>query len=316
MQKTISVIVPVLNEENNISILKEEIFKIFKNISYDLELIFINDGSSDNSQEIIEDICLKNNEVKYIEFSRTFGKERAISAGFKFVSGDAVIVIDADLQHPPSIILEMIKKWELGSDVVIGLRENNGESGLIRKIGSNTFYYIMNILSETPFEKGSTDFRIMDRQVVDEFNKFTEKNRITRGLIDWLGFSRDFVKFKASKRNGGKTTFSFIKLFKLAISSAVSHSLFPLKLSGYLGLFVMIISSIGGGVVIFEMYILNDPLGWSISGTAQLAILLVFFLGIILSCLGLIALYIGNIHDILLNRPLYVIKKTNNINKE
>lgn len=313
MQKTISIIVPVYNESKNIPLITDEVISIFANISYDYELIFVNDGSKDNSQDVIDSLTASNTKIKSIEFSRNFGKEAATSAGLQFCSGDAAIFIDADLQHPPQLILEFIKKWEEGFDVVIGKRSKTKGTSMLKSLTSFLYYKIINSISETPIEPGATDFRLVNRTVIDAFNGFSERERITRGLIDWLGFKRTFVRFVAEERAHGEASYSYLKLIKLAVSSSIAHSLMPLKFAGYLGTLIMIISGIAGTIVFIENYIFNDVLGWSITGSAKLAVLMIFFIGLVLACLGLIALYIGNIHSEVVGRPLYVVKKKGNI---
>lgn len=257
---------------------------------------------------VIKEISEQNEKVLYLEFSRNFGKEAATSAGIHFATGDAVMAVDADLQHPVGLIGEFIRKWENGADVVIGIRTENQGTTFLKKLASKLYYKIINTISTTPIIPGATDFRLIDRKVVDEFNRFTEHERMTRGLIDWLGFKRDYIYFIAGDRAHGEAKYSYLKLMKLAISSAIAHSLFPLKLAGYLGIFITILSTVGGSVVFIERYIFDDVLSWHISGTAQLAILMIFFIGIVLICLGLIALYIGNIIHEVTARPLYVIR--------
>ncbi len=313
MQKTISVIIPVYNEEKNIPLINAELLNVFSSLSYNCEFIFVNDGSDDFSQRVVDELADKNSKIKSIEFSRNFGKEAATSAGLKNSIGDAVIVIDADLQHPTSLIPELIKKWEGGADVVIGLRTKNKGQSFIKTFCGYIYYKVINAISDTPIKSGATDFRLLDRKVVDEFNKFTEHERITRGLIDWLGFKREFVQFEARERANGLASYSYFKLMKLAFSSSVSHSLVPLKFAGYLGTFIMLVSGIGGVIIFIENYLLNDILDWSITGAAKLAVVMIFFIGLILSCLGLVALYIGNIHNEVSGRPLYVVRSSKNL---
>jgi dolichol-phosphate mannosyltransferase len=311
--KLISIVVPVFNEEKNIPLLIAEVKKTFLDLKdkYTYEIIFIDDGSRDNSLLIIKSFAVREENIKYIEFSRNFGKEAATSAGINNAAGDAVIALDADLQHPIELIPEFLKKWEAGYDVVIGLRTKNPNIPIIKKLASSLYYKIINAISSTPIVSGATDFRLIDKRVVSEFNKFTEHERITRGLIDWLGYRRTFLEFTANERAHGTASYSYLKLFKLAISSSIAHSLFPLKFAGYLGVFIIITSGLGGFVVFVQRYIFDDVLGWSISGTGQLAILMIFFIGIVLACLGLITLYIGNIIHEVSGRPLYVIRDKN-----
>jgi dolichol-phosphate mannosyltransferase len=314
MAKTISIIVPAYNEEKNVPLIAAQIVKTFASLpQYAYELIFVNDGSTDGTQVAIDTLAANNPSIKTIEFSRNFGKEATTSAGYHYAIGDAVMSVDADLQHPPELIPLFIKRWEEGIDVVIGLRTKSRGQSFIKAICSALFYKIINKISDTPIEPRATDFRLIDRVVIDAFNELTEHERMTRGLIDWLGFRRGFIEFEAPERVHGEASYSFYKLTKMAIASTVQHSLLPLKMAGYLGMFITFTSGAGGVVVFIERYMFNDVLNWAVSGTAQLAILLIFFVGLILVCLGLIALYIGSIHHEVSGRPLYVVRAVQNI---
>ncbi len=314
MSKTISIIVPAYNEEKNVPLIAAQIVKTFAALpQYAYEIIFVNDGSTDNTQVAIDTLAANNPSIKTIEFSRNFGKEATTSAGYHYAVGDAVMSVDADLQHPPELIPKFIERWEEGIDVVIGQRTKSPGQSFLKALGSAAFYKLINTISDTPIEPRATDFRLIDRVVIDAFNDLTEHERMTRGLIDWLGFRRSFIEFEAPERVHGEASYSFFKLTKLAITSTVQHSLLPLKLAGYLGMFITFASGVGGIVVFTERYILNDMFNWSISGTAQLAILIIFFVGVILVCLGLIALYIGSIHHEVSGRPLYVVRAIQNI---
>lgn len=315
MSKLISLIIPVYNEEKNLKLFFEALLKTsdFKKEEFVFEFIFVNDGSRDNSAETLMRLAQMDARVKVIDFSRNFGKEAATSAGLFYAQGEAAIIIDADRQHPAELIPEFLNKWIAGAEVVIGFREINQGEGLVKRWGSKLFYKIMNAIGETKFIHGETDFRLVDRKVIDEFNKFTERNRMTRGLIDWLGFKKDYVRFEAKRREAGKAGYSFSKLVRLAMSSFVTYSLFPLKLAGYLGIIITFLSGLFGLFILIERYILRNPLGLYISGPAQLAVLILFFIGVVLICLGLIALYIGNIHSEVVNRPLFVIRGKKNM---
>lgn len=316
-KKLISIIIPVYNEEQNIPLICNRLTQVCNDLAdkYDYEIIFVNDGSKDKSDFIIQDLAQNNEKIKYIEFSRNFGKEIALTAGINCAKGSAGIMIDADLQYPPELIPEFIKKWENGADVVIGIRKKNKNEGLTKKSGSFLFYKIMNLIGETKITPHATDYRLIDERVIKEFNKLTEKNRIARGLIDWLGFKKDYIYFQAQEREFGKPGYSFLKLFRLAMSSFVTHSLFPLKLAGYLGIFITIFAGILGVFIIINQFILNNIFHFVFSGPAMLAIFILFMIGIVLICLGLIALYIANIHNEVVNRPMYIIRKKRNINQ-
>ena len=313
MEKVISVVIPAYNEEENIPLIFNELSKIFEKSAYNCEVIFVNDGSVDKSQSLIDNICKQNVNAKSLEFSKNFGKEAATSAGLHFTKGDAAIVVDADLQHPVELIPQFIERWENGAEIVIGIRKNSKSEGALKKVGSYAFYKIMNAIGDTQIVSNATDFRLIDRKVIDIFNQFTERQRMTRGILDWVGFKKEYLYFEAKDRKTGKPKYGFLKLFKLAISSFVAYSLLPLKLAGYLGLCITFFSGVLGAFIITEKYIFGDPWQLHIKGIAMLAVLLVFLVGITMMCLGLIALYIANIHVEVINRPLYIIKSRNNI---
>ncbi len=305
MQKKISIIIPVYNEGENVSVFYNELNKVLNN-KFDYEIIFIDDGSTDQSAKIIENLASSNPRIKYIEFSRNFGKEVALTAGLNNCSGNAAITIDADLQHPVKLIPDFISKWENGAKVVVGVRKKNKSDTLSKRIGSWSFYKIMSRIADTKIIPNSTDYRLLDRQVINEFNRCTERQRMARGLIDWLGFRQTYIYFDAGNRQDGKPGYSFTKLIKLALSSFVSLSLVPLKLAGYLGIFIILCSAVFGIYMIITDYLLNIQ---DFSGPAILATINLFLIGIVLSCLGLIALYIANIQIEALNRPMYIINK-------
>jgi dolichol-phosphate mannosyltransferase len=313
-KKLISIIIPAYNEGENIPLIYNELLKILKNLEskYDYEMIFIDDGSEDNTLEVLEDLANQNSQVKYIQFSRNFGKEMALTAGFQNAAGDGAISLDADLEHPPEFIPEFLEKWEKGGEVIIGVRKDYRPSNILRKFLNFVFYRMQNLISETKISSQETDYRLLDRKVIDEFNKLRERARITRGLIDWLGFKKDYVYFSVKQRKNRKPSYSFFKLSQLAIEAILSHSLFPLKLTGYLGVMITLFSGVLGAIVLITKYLLKTPWGLSITGTATLAILILFLVGIILCSLGIIALYIANIQKEVANRPLYVIKKKKN----
>lgn len=307
--KLISILIPAYNEEENIVLIHKELKKVLS--SYNYEIIFVDDGSTDDTERVLDSLAKEDDKVKYLQFSRNFGKESAISAGLDMANGCAVLTIDADMQHPVELIPEFIKRWENGFDVVVGVRNKNKGEGFVKKFGSFMFYKIMNVIGETKITPRATDFRLLDRKVVLAFRRFTEHERMARGLIDWLGFKRDYVYFDANARMKGKVAYNNMKLFKLAFSSMIAHSLFPLKLAGYMGALITSIFGGFGAYLMFCKYILRNDFGRSFTGSAQLAILNIFLIGLVLSSLGLIALYIANIKAEVANRPTYVIRKKN-----
>ncbi len=306
--KTISVIVPVFNEERNVAVFYAAIKPILAGLFEHHELLFIDDGSTDETVAELRRLQQVDQAISIIELSRNFGKEVALSAGASNCRGDAAIMIDVDMQHPVDLLPEFVARWRAGAEVVIGVRKNSSDSGILRRIGTALYYQLMNSVSETPFVAGATDYRLLDRIVIDEFNRFTERSRLTRALIDWLGFQRDYVYFNAKARRNGSSRYSMLKLTKLAMSNVVSHSLMPLKLAGYLGLAITPIAGLLGLFIFIEKYLLNDPWNMHFSGPAMLAVVTLFLVGVVLICLGLIALYIANIHAEVVNRPLYVLR--------
>lgn len=304
----LSIVVPVYNEEENIAPFYHELKKVFKQLtSYKFEVLFVDDGSTDATLEEIRKYGAKDRRITCIELVRNFGKELATTAGIHAAQGDAVIMIDGDLQHPVDLIPQFVAHWEKGTEVVVGVRNPTRQGSRLKEFRSTLFYKIFNKVSDTNIIPNGTDFQLLDRAVVNEFNRFTERARITRGLISWLGFPTTYVYFDVNERAGGSASYSTIKLIRLAINSFVSLSLFPLKLAGHLGLVISFFAGLAGLLMLYS-YIFNDPFGFAFSGPAMLAVLILFLVGVLLSCLGLVALYIGTIHNEVTNKPLYVVR--------
>jgi glycosyltransferase involved in cell wall biosynthesis len=309
-QALISIIIPCYNEAQNIEALFTGITEALAPSQYDFEMLFVDDGSKDNSTEVIASLPLSEKfHVKTLSLSRNFGKEIALTAGLDACIGVAAILIDADMQQPPSYMPEFIAKWEAGAEVVVGHRKlDKHYAPLYKRLGSKIFYKLLTAISETPVEAGATEFRLIDRVVIDQFKRFTERRRLTRGLIDWLGFERANVYFKPSQRASGTTGYPLGKLIGLAITSFTSNSLLPLRLTSYIGSIITLLSGLLGIFVLIENNILNDPWNLNFTGTACLGILTIFLIGIVMMALGLIALYIATIHTEVINRPLYAVR--------
>lgn len=305
-KKTIDVIVPVLNEANNLPILTETILDVWQQLepSYRLHMVFVNDGSTDTSLDILHDLAKTHKHIEIIDFSRNFGKEAAVTAGLNQSKGDAAILIDADLQHPPDRIPDFIKCWEEGAEVVIGERQNQPAS-LTRRASSWLYYKTLKILTgEAPI--GRSDFRLLDRAVISEFNRLTEHDRMARDLIDWLGFRCAYVEFEANDRANGDPNYSYSHLIHLALTGFMANSLFPLKVAGYLGIFMMVVSLTIGAITFTDRLILGNQ---NFSGPFMSSILNMFLTSLTLISLGLIALYVGSIKNDTRNRPLYIVRK-------
>lgn len=311
--KLISFVVPIYNEEEGISHFLDSLLAVIKNYNY--ELILVNDGSSDNTINVLQNYAEKSKKIRVISFSRNFGKEMALTAGLKFAKGDAAMTIDSDGQQPPEKIPEFIEKWEKGDvDIVTGVRDHYTKHGLVPKLGSKLFYKLLKMMGNTSTVSGSTDFRLMDRVVIEEYNKLTEHNRITRGLIDTLGFKKEYIYYTYGARFAGKPSYNFKKLFNLAIDSFISMSTTPLVIFGYLGIFITIGSFILGLFCIINQYILGDPLHLYWNGAVQMAIFITFLVGLLMISQSITALYISHIHAETQNRPLYIVDKKNSRN--
>lgn len=320
--KKISVVVPVYNEEKGIChFLSKDLIPELNRLEdkYNFELILVNDGSSDNTLAILQSFIndnkkILNSPIKLIAFARNFGKEIALSAGIKESTGDAVLTIDADGQQPPKEIHKFIKSWEKGNEIIVGVRDHFTKHGLIPRLGSKMFYKLFRIMGNKDTVPGSTDFRLMDREVVDEYNKFTEHNRITRGLIDWMGYKKEYINYVYGNRFAGKPSYTFKKLFKLAIDSFVSMSDTPLVIFGYLGSLISIFSALLGLFIIINQYVLGDPLRLYWNGAVQMTVFITFLIGLVMISQYVTALYISHIHSETQNRPLYIISKKNSKN--
>ena len=310
--KTISIVIPIYNEAPNVTPLYKTLTSILRSLPHQFELIFVDDGSSDDSVKKLRQVAKRDKRAKVIELARNFGKEIAVTAGLHKAKGDAAIIMDADLQHPPELLPQFVKEWEKGADVVVGVKRYSKDESWFKKVSSSGFYTLLGKVTSATITPHASDFRLINRKVIDTFKTFTERNRITRGLIDWAGFDRRYIYFEAPPRLHGEAGYSYRKLFGLAMNSFTAYSMLPLKIASWLGWLILVVSSLLGAFVVVEKYILGDPMQLEIRGTAILAILLLFLVGVVLICLGFVALYIARIHEEVINRPLYIVKNEEN----
>lgn len=310
----LSVVVPLYNEREGLEHFHRSLLVALAISAIDAyEIIYCDDGSSDDADRLISVWHRDDPQVKLIKFSRNFGKENALSAGIAFAKGQAVIMLDGDGQHPPRFISDFVEAWREGAQVVLGVRtETTGET-LSRRVGSKLFYGLFNKFARQKLIPGSTDFQLIDRAVQKAFLSLPESQRITRGLIDWLGFKRKLIYFQADARANGSPGYSFLKLIQLAMNSFVSLTLMPLYIFGCLGVFITAASLLLGSSVVIEQLLLGDPWHWRFTGTAMLAIVIVFLIGIVLLSQGILSLYISHIHQESKRRPLYVIDEANSV---
>lgn len=316
----ISYVIPVCNEEKGfLKFYNEMLMPEIQKTKLDYEIILVNDGSTDKSLEIIQAIAEADKHVKVVSFSRNFGKEVSLTAGLRESTGDAVITMDADGQQPPALIHEFIEKWQKeDAEIVIGVRGKYEKHGLIAKLGSKLFYKMLGAMGVKDTVPGSTDFRLHDRLVVDEYSKLTEHGRIARGLMDWMGFKKVYVDYIYGNRLAGKPSYNFKKLFGLAVDSFVSLSTTPLVIFMWIGIIISIVSGIAGLFDLIEQKILGDPLGLNWSNTSQICIFITFLVGLVLISQGITSLYISHIYSEAQNRPLYIVdkKRSRNLKKK
>lgn len=306
--KTISIVIPIYNEAPNVTPLYTSVKSIIKSLPQKFELIFVDDGSSDDSLKRLRKVARRDKIVRIVELARNFGKEIAVTAGIHAARGDAAVIMDADLQHPPELLPKFVEEWEKGADVVVGVKKYSKDESWFKRFSSESFYTILSKVSSAKITPHASDFRLINRKVIDTFKTFTERNRITRGLIDWAGFERHYIYFEAPPRLHGAPTYSYRKLFGLAMNSFTAYSMLPLKIASWLGWMILVGSTSLALFTVIEKFVLGDPLGLDITGTAFLAMMLLFLVGVVLICLGFVALYIARIHEEVINRPLYIIK--------
>ena len=311
--KKISVVVPVYNEENILEIsynkIKEILEKIEQN-SYDYEIVFIDDGSEDGSLSVLEEISKKNNKVKIISFSKNFGQEAALTAGLKYVTGDAIVIIDADLQDPPELIPEMLVLWEQGNEVIYGKRKIRKGESAFKLLTAKMFYKTLNALSDVEIPKDTGDFRLVDRKVVDAINSMPEHNKFVRGLFSWVGFKQYEYEYERNERIAGNSKYPFKKMWKLATDGIISFSTKPLKLVGKLGIITIIISIC---ILIYSLISYMFKLNMITPGWTSLIVAITLFIGVQLLSIWIISEYISRIYDETRKRPEYIIDKEINI---
>lgn len=313
MSKKISVVIPMYYEEEIAKTCYDRVHTVLESLNgYDYEIIFINDGSKDNTLGILKEIANTDNRVKIVSFSRNFGHQAAVTAGIKYVTGDAIVIMDADLQDPPELIPEMVKLWEEGSEVIYGKRKVRRGESVFKLLSAKMFYSFLNTMSEVEIPKNTGDFRLVDRKVIDVINNLPEHNKFLRGLFSWVGFEQKEFLYDRPKREVGKTKYPFRKMMKLAKDGIFSFSTKPLKMVGTLGFLSILLS-----FVILVYSILSFAFGWNdlTPGWTSIMVSITFFAGVQLFSLGIISEYISRIYDESRNRPQYIIKEKINIDE-
>ncbi len=296
----ISIVTPVYNEEGNVVFFHDEVTRVMETLDMDYEIIYVNDGSRDRTDALIHQLAREDSHVRALTFARNFGHQIAITCGMDFARGDAVITMDGDMQHPPSLIPQLIEKWKEGYDIVQTIRTSTEDAGFIKKVTSSGYYAVINSISTTPVVPGGSDFRLIDRKALDVFLKYREHSRFIRGIIGGLGFKQTTIEFEAPARHAGVSKFSMKKMLHFALDGIITNSTIPLRMAFYLGLMA---AFAGFLVILHVLYCVIT--GQAVPGWATMTILISIFGSLNLMCLGILGEYIGHIFEETRNRPLY-----------
>lgn len=303
----ISVIVPIYNEESNMDALWTRLSKVLNGMELNYELIFINDGSKDHSLQLIKALASSNESVRYIDFSRNFGHQIAVTAGLDHSVGDHVVIIDADLQDPPELIPELYAKQKEGYDVVYAKRKSRKGETIFKKWTAKTFYRILSSLTQFDIPVDTGDFRIISRRILEALKSMPEHDKFLRGQISWLGFEQTFVSYEREERKGGETGYTFRKMLHLALNGVTGFSNVPLKIVSYLGFLVFFFALL---LMIYSIYswIAKDS---TVPGWTSIMLSVLFIGGIQMIAIGIIGEYLSRMNNNVRNRPLYVIREKN-----
>lgn len=310
-RKKLSVIVPMYYEEEVAYEFYNRLKNVVKKIDFNYEIIFVNDGSKDNILMILKGIANEDLNVRIIDFSRNFGHQVAVTAGILNCKGDLAVVIDADLQDPPELIIDMIKEWEKGFDVVYAKRKTRKGESKFKLVTAKYFYKILSNLADIDIPRDTGDFRLIDKKVIESFKEMPERNRFIRGMISWVGFKQTFVEYNRDERFAGKTKYPLKKMIKFATDGIISFSSKPLKVMSSLGILTLVVS-----FLILLYSIISKLYGNTSSGWTSIMCVLVFLSGVQLLSLGIIGEYIARIYDESKNRPLYLVNEKVNFKQE
>ena len=308
--KKISVLIPCYNEEKTLPLLYPELVKLMEGLpDYEWEIMFVNDGSADNTLHILQQLRQQDKRVNYVDLSRNFGKEVAMLAGFDYVTGDCMVIVDADLQDPPALIPEMLKYWEEGYEDVYARRRTRGKESWLRKRLSIKFYQLLQRTSRFDVLQNVGDFRLLDRRCINALKRMRESERYTKGMFCWIGFNKKEVEFDRGDRVAGHSSWGYKQLFSLAIDGITSFTSAPLRISTFVGFVVSMLAFIYMIYVFIKALIWGDP----VQGYPSMVILILFLGGIQLLSLGIIGEYIGRIYNETKNRPDYIVREFNGV---
>jgi polyisoprenyl-phosphate glycosyltransferase len=301
----ISIVVPVFNEEAVIPLFYSRLDKVLSELEYQFEIIFVNDGSNDNTLGVCKKLCVKDSRVAVINLSRNFGHMSALTAGIDYSKGEAVICMDGDLQHPPELIPQMIERWLEGYDIVFTVRRQTQKVNFFKHLTAEFFYGVFNGLSAVKIHKNAADFRLISREVAEVLRKdIRERHRFMRGLVSWVGFSSCSLDFVVEKRCAGESKYSFFKMLRFAVIGITSFSVIPLRVSFFLGLFIAFCCLLYGAYAIYMKLVAHS----SVPGWASLVVGFSFISSLQLVFLGLLGEYIGYIFEEVKGRPIYIVE--------
>lgn len=308
----ISIIVPLYNESKNLDLLSDKLVSVLNRLNVSYEIIYINDGSTDNSYEKLVEIHQKNRSFKIVNFSRNFGKEIALTAGIDYANGSAVIPIDADLQDPPELIGQLIDKWREGYDVVYATRRSRKGETWLKKTTAKAFYYTVAKLIRINIPANTGDFRLLDRRVVNALKRMPEKSRFMKGLFSWVGYKQTSILFDRDPRHLGKTSWNYWKLWNFALNGIISFSSLPLKIWSYVGFVISFISLIYASFLVIRTL----RYGIDVPGYASLMVAILFMGGIQLITLGIFGEYLSRLYEEAKGRPLYLVREEMGFNND
>jgi polyisoprenyl-phosphate glycosyltransferase len=301
--KLVSIIIPVLNEADNLDVLVGRLTPVLDRLGTRWEIIFVDDGSTDGTLASLRALNAREPRATGISFSRNFGKEIALAAGLQYARGDAAIMMDADLQHPPEMLEEFVATWRKGYDIVYGNRIDRGTDGVFRRLYSRLFYRLFNYLSRSDIPPGAGDFRLLDRRAIDAMNRFKENSRFNKGLYSWIGFKSVGLPYHVAERVSGVSKWSIRKLASFAIDGLTSFSTLPLRVWSVLGLFISIMAIVYATIIMVRTFIF----GADVPGFPSIIVSVMLLAGVQLISLGVLGEYLGRVYEEVKSRPLYLV---------
>ena len=309
--KTVSILIPCYNEQESLPLLYKALLDVMEDErlsgKYNFEIMLVNDGSKDSTLAVMRQLRKEDSRVNYLDLSRNFGKENAMMAGFDYVTGDCCVIMDADLQHPPQVLIQMLEKWEEGYEDVYAKRASRGKESWLRRRLSLRFYKLLSKLSNVEMLQNVGDFRLLDRRCVNALKSLRETERYTKGLFCWIGYRKAEVPFESADRVAGKSSWGLWKLFKFGIDGIVSFSTAPLHLATWLGLIISFFSFVYLIYVLIKTLLVGDP----VAGFPTLLSVILFLGGVLLFCLGILGEYVARMYNQTKRRPGYLVREVN-----